>query len=458
MGVRQDQFVWEPQPQAGQFVEETLAAFCAASPSARAFAERLLRETGTRLRDWLDHLALPGSPALEARLVRLGFVPSRTSLRSIWEHRAGLFPALELSDSGPSRLAIKVESVADFLRSHQLDPTPGADAADVPPAAAQLRKTCVCREGGVEWWVVERHGFRGWDPPEIAPTQAGAARQHAQTFRQRPRKFAADAAGFAQAQQLLRAAVQDLGPGWAADLFFAAEREFWTSRNRVAQVQKARQDALGLGWANHDHHTYRSSREQFARLIGILEELGVQCRERFYAGREAGWGAQVLEQPESSVVVFADVDLAPEEVTGDFAHEPLAALGTCGTVGLWCQLHGEAFLQAGLHHLECRFDFAEARAQLEQAGCRCLPPFTDLPYLKQAFAEPEVWPVDPPRIQAALAAGLITRQQAEQFARAGAIGSHLEILQRDAGYKGFNQSGINAIIRETDPRRRQWVA
>ena len=58
-----------------------------------------------------------------------------------------------------------------------------------------------------------------------------------------------------------------------------------------------------------------------------------------------------------------------------------------------------------------------------------------------------------PRREAALAAGAITRQQAEQFRRNGALGSHLEILQRDEGYKGFNQSGINEIIRATDPRR-----
>jgi hypothetical protein len=95
-----------------------------------------------------------------------------------------------------------------------------------------------------------------------------------------------------------------------------------------------------------------------ARFIGLLEELGLECRERFYAGREAGWGAQVLEQPENGVVVFADVDLAPDEVLGDLAHEPLAPRDQLGTVGLWCRLHGEAFLQAGLHHLECRFDFA----------------------------------------------------------------------------------------------------
>jgi hypothetical protein len=30
----------------------------------------------------------------------------------------------------------------------------------------------------------------------------------------------------------------------------------------------------------------------------------------------------------------------------------------------------------------------------------------------------------------------------------------LEILQRDEGYKGFNQTGISDIIHRTDPRRK----
>ena len=82
-----------------------------------------------------------------------------------------------------------------------------------------------------------------------------------------------------------------------------------------------------------------------------------------------------------------------------------------------------------------------------------MKPFTDLPYLKQAFTEGELWPVDAQRREAALAAGAITPQQAEQFRRDGVLGSHLEILQREEGYKGFNPSGINAIILATDPRR-----
>jgi hypothetical protein len=151
--------------------------------------------------------------------------------------------------------------------------------------------------------------------------------------------------------------------------------------------------------------------------------------------------------------VFADVDLSPEEVSGDFAHEPLPPRDRLGTVGLWCKLHGEAFLEAGMHHLECRFDFDAARDQLAQAGVRTMKPFTELPYLKQAFTEGELWPVQPERITAALESGAITAEEAAQFRQAGAIGSHLEILQRDQGYRGFNQSGINEIIRETDPRR-----
>jgi hypothetical protein len=243
-----------------------------------------------------------------------------------------------------------------------------------------------------------------------------------------------------------------LGIHRACDLFFAAEREYWQRRNRAARVQKARQDALGLGWANHDHHTYRSSRTAFHHLIGVLEELGFVCRERFYAGREAGWGAQVIEQPTAGVVIFADVDLLPEEVTGDFAHEPLPELEQLGTVGLWCKLHGEAFLQAGMHHLECQFDFDAARAQLAAVGVESMQPFTDFTHLRQAFTTGEMWPIEEARLAAAAAAGSITSAQAEKFRTAGALGSHLEILERNDGYKGFNQTGISEIIHRTDPR------
>jgi hypothetical protein len=277
---------------------------------------------------------------------------------------------------------------------------------------------------------------------------------HAEQFRTRKRFFENDADGYEHAEALIDAAIDDLGVDVTCDLFFAAEREYWQRRNRAAQFQKARQDRLGLGWANHDHHTYRSSRQYFARQTGLFEKMGFQCRERFYAGREAGWGAQVLEQHNTGVIIFADVDLSPQELLYDFAHEPLTPQNHLGTVGLWAALHGESFLQGGMHHLECQFDFDALREQMEsQGGVKVMKPFTNFPFLRQAFTEGERWPVAETRITRLLNAKLITPAQAEQFRTQGAIGSHLENLERNEGFKGFNQTGVSQIIAATDPRK-----
>jgi hypothetical protein len=271
----------------------------------------------------------------------------------------------------------------------------------------------VSSENDVEVWVVERHGHRGFDVVPDAAEKASLVLKHAEAFRLRRRSFADDAEGFAHANELIDAAVGDLGVHRACDLFFAAEREYWQRRNRAAQVQKARQARLGLGWANHDHHTYRSSREHFASLIGVFEKLGFHCRERFYAGHDAGWGAQVLEQPTAGVVIFADVDMSPEELLGDFSHAGLPPRKAVGTVGLWCALHGEAFLDAGMHHLECQFDFDALKQQLEsEQGVKTMKPFTNFPHLRQAYSEGEIWPVRPERIERLLSAGRITAEQA----------------------------------------------
>ena len=63
-----------------------------------------------------------------------------------------------------------------------------------------------------------------------------------------------------------------------------------------------------------------------------------------------------MEAPAVGIVVFADVDLKPGEIDIDFATQRLPALPELRTVGLWCALHGDSFLQAGMHHLEARFN------------------------------------------------------------------------------------------------------
>ncbi|MBA3484133.1 MAG: hypothetical protein H0T51_20190 [Pirellulales bacterium] len=458
--VRTD-FDWQPQPAAAELVGSLLARCIQSNPQIGKLGERMRDETGTRLVDWIDSITLVDAPALHNNLTDAGYAVDDADAQS-WRHPEGIFPVVRLIDRqtangaaghAPLSLAIKVSSVDDFAAG--VDRFSGQRlSSEIQGAPGSQYRTCTLAQPDKTTLIaIERHGWPGFTPPNNRPQQITSAAKHRQSFAQRRRDGASDAEGFNLAEQLFDAAAADLGRDWACDLFFAAERDYWMNRNAAARVQYQRQQSLGLGWGNHDHHTYRNGRENFATLIALLERMGFECRERFYAGREAGWGAQVLEQPHSGVVIFADVDLTPEEVAGDFAHQQLGPQEHLGTVGLWCKLHGEAFLQAGMHHLECQFDFDAVRPQLAAIGVETMKPFTDWAHLKQAFTKGEVWPVPPERVESALAGGFITPEQAAQFRRDGALGSHLEILERNDGFKGFNQTGISEIIMRTDPRR-----
>jgi hypothetical protein len=453
------QWSWQPHPQAETWIQELVQRFCADLPAAARLAERVHDQTGTRFLDWIDTLSIPVDVALETRLRALGFVAldvAPTPFARAWIHPGGRFPRIVQSARAPRQLWLACEDVADFCARHADDPELAPSAIEGAPLSP-LRKARVAGNHEAELWVVERAGGAGFAAAPADAQRTLAAAEVLERFRCRRRDHggdrAGDQAGFDHAHALIDAAIARVGVDQACALFFRAERERWQRRNRAAQVQKARQDQLGLGWANGDHHTYRSSRASFASLVAVLEKLGFQARERFYAGREAGWGAQVMFQPRAGVVVFADVDLSPDEILGDFAHEPLPERDALGTVGLWCALHGEAFLQAGLHHLACHADFAALRDQLQrEAGVAQMAPFTEFPHLKQAFTAGERWPVSPARIDALARAGRITAAQAQAFRESGAIGSHLENIERNAGFQGFNQTGISEIITATDPR------
>ena len=451
-----EEFVWKIQPLAARWVTRAIDALAARNPVIEKLGYQLREFTGTRLVDWVDHLALSddNSLGLISELADVGYTAAQQGDQTVWTHARGMFPPVIVS-SGRTGLAIRCDDIeAAMLALSQSLGLHAPDAEQVIGARGGMYRHVVIDElVDAELWLVERHGYDGFDLIANTPEQIAAAARHLAAFRNRRRVFPELEAGFAEANDLFTAAAKDVGTDWACDLFFIAERDYWRSRNRAGAVQYERQNRLGLGWANHDHHTYRSSRAAFPHLIATLELMGFQCRERFYAGREAGWGAQVIEQPRARVVIFADVDLSPEEVAADFAHEPLAEREHLGTVGLWCGLHDEAFLEAGMHHLECQFDFDAAREQLALAGVETMAPFTYFPHLKQAFTKGEIWPVNPRRVEELLRCRQITADQCDRFCREGALGSHLEILERNDGYKGFNQTGISEIITRTDPRR-----
>jgi hypothetical protein len=365
-----------------------------------------------------------------------------------------------------SRLVLRVDSVVDFIRAQSIPcdsethysvdlQTPVVGAVHASRRSAVVRSA---EQSGVEVVVLERHGDQGpavgcaVDGGDQGP-DAGDIERVLESFRLRPRHFADPVQGIEATIAIAQQAVAKVGVDRACDLFFQAEREYWQLRNDAAAIQYRAQAKLGMGWSNHDHHTYRSSRLSFSHLIRLLETLGMICRERFFAGAEAGWGAQVLEQPTARIVVFADVDMSTDEVLGDFAHAGLTDSVERGTVGLWCHLHGEAVLQAGMHHLECQFNFDAARELLAAQGAESLQPFTNFAFLRQSFTRGQTWPVAEDRIATAKARGWINDEQAERFRTLGATGSHLEVLERNDGYKGFNQTGISDIIARTDPRK-----
>ncbi len=441
------EFQWTPQPAAEAWVQARFDQVLKSLPDARRLSERFRSEAGVRMIDLIDNLVIGNAPDLIEKAKDAGWTHRADEEDlEIYRNPRGMFPMIAVVRKLPAThvaIELKVESIPDFLGAL------GLMRKDTEPAPYPVIR-------GVVWGpalgVVARQGQSGYY--HLGTAAPESALRALESFRARRRKFEIDEEGFSEAIRLIDRAIDEVGRDAACHFFFKAEREYWQSRNHAGQVQYARQQKLGLGWANHDHHTYRCSREHFTKLIAIWEKLGFHCRERFYAGKEAGWGAQVMEQPNAGIVTFNDVDLSPEELTTDFAHEPLPPRDHLGTVGLWCGLHGESFLQAGMHHLECQFDFDALKRQLEsESDVKVMKPFTNYPYLKQAFTEGERWAVDPSRIERLLRAKRITPEQAEQFRTQGAIGSHLENLERNQGFKGFNQQGVSEIIAATDPRK-----
>jgi len=452
--MREKRFDWPLCYEAEEFVLNQIEAFCAGNSAAAHMSGRMRSETGTLFIDWIDHLVLEADA--EALLTKAGFIRDPLAEASVssqipfW-HPDAMLPRVIVDrnaegNAPPLALAIHVDSISDFTAANQLSGKPEGEPF------TRFRRIPISVEKGTRFEAIERSGYRGYSPEASAPGQKEAWREAQQIWKTRPRMFDDDAQGFQQTHALLDHVIQLVGRNLACHIVFAEERAYWEQRNRAAQIQKKRQDRLGLGWANHDHHTFRSSRTHFLALMSALEKLGFERRERYYAGAQAGWGAQILEQPVEGIVTFCDVDLDPEETRIDFSRQGLSAARRLGTIGLWVGLHGESYLQAGMHHLECRFDFSLLREQLAAEGVGTMKPFSDFEFLKQAFTQGEQWPVRPERAERLLSAGLIDETLFRKFISEGAIGSHLENLQRKGGFKGFNQSSVSVIIRETDPR------
>lgn len=434
----QDAFDWRVEEAAEAEVAALLDEATGLSTGLRTFAHRLSAETSTRLQDWVDHIVAPVDP------MRLAAVGYQEVASGLWRHPGAQLPAV-VPSSGLRTVAVRVENVEAFARLHGGGPAEG-------DALSSLRVTQVPLDGEVTLAAVERRSWATGVTP--APPRADDEHEALEVlhgWRGRDRLLGG-VEGMRSALRLASDASRRVGADVAAALMLQVEREYWQSRNTVARIQFDRHERLGLGWGNHDHHTFRSSREHFGALLEVLHALGFADREKFHAGADAGWGAQVLEQEGAGLVVFADVDLDADELGADFS-AGLPHYDTLGTVGIWCALHGDSLLGAGMHHLEDQFDFDRLRDDLAEQGIATLAPFSDYPHLRQAFTQAERWSVAPDRLAVLVRDGHLTAARADQFAEHGAPGSHLENLARRGGFKGFNQDSVSDILRRTDARR-----
>lgn len=434
-------FEWTTHPEAEAIVHRSLQEAIDRSADVAMLASRLESETSTILTDWVDHVA-DGFDLAELRAA--GYAPTGLP-GDVWRHPGAQLPALVPAAS--TTVAVRVDDAAAFAQAQRATgPVEGSPLSE-------LRRVEVSNGGGVRLVGVERRSWSaGIRPTSIAAADLAIAVEARDLWLRRDRHLP-PAGGMAAAVAIAAEMVGMVGPDLATSYTMEGERGYWQRRNRAAQVQHARQERLGMGWGNQDHHTFRSSRRAFTDLMAVFTTLGFAARERFYAGDEAGWGAQVQEQPGAGIVVFADVDLDPNEHDLDFAATPLEPSDRMSTVGLWCELHGESLLSAGMHHLEGQFDFDRLRGDLGLAGIGFMTPFSDMPHLRQCFTQAEMWPVDPARVGRLVSAGHVDAATAEAFIRDGAPGSHLENLARGGGFKGFNQHNVSKTMRATDPRR-----
>jgi len=428
--------VWAEQPEAEAQLIEWLATAMRLTPLISTIATRLSDGAGVRLRDVVDHIVIADADAFHGFLAA-GWSEAETG---VWRNEDGLFPPIVRGTH--NGLWLRVDAIETFAAAY------APEGAIEGRAHGSMRRLALTPGFG----AVERNGYPGFDIPDPTDADIRAARLHYNAFRARRRQFDDVERGLAHTEALVDAAIADIGPHWACDLWLKAERDYWMRRCAAGRLQKARQDAVGIGWSNIDHHTYDGSRRHFRHTVRILEKLGYQLREMLYAGELAGWGSQVLWQPVIRSTIFADVDLSPEELTIDFAHADLPDLVRHRRAGLLSELLGESILEAGLNHVACLYDQRLLRGQLNGHGVAMMAPFSDMPHLYQELTLGDWDAVDPARVDALEAAGHIDAPEAERLRMDGSIVTHLENIERNNGFKGFNRGGIDSVLRKLDPR------
>jgi hypothetical protein len=345
----------------------------------------------------------------------------------VWRHALGALPDV-VARERPC-VALRVESLDAFLDAIGLE-TPIEGAPFAP-----LRRARLFSGDGASFDAVERNGGVGFAAPNVPERRIRKARLHQQAFRTRRRRLRDDEGGLRETRRVIAAAVGDLGAAWTCDLFMRAEREYWQSRCVAGLLQARRQEMLGLGWSNIDHHGYIASRQHLGQTITIFEDLGYERREVMRTG---DWASQVMEHPVLRSSLTVDGDIGEHQSDSHWPDGPLFPLMWHASAGLWVALHGEGLLEGGLHHLACRFDRGAFTRIMNRENVALMAPSSDRSDFYARMSEGEARPVDPRRVDRLQRSEFITAADAETFRFNGALASHLECVERNNGFKGFD--------------------
>ncbi len=442
------EFNWQEHPVSEQILTTFLRQMEKNNKTLHNFSKKLTKVTNTRLFDWIDHFILSDTLDNQIMLKDAGFYQRKYPQTHIYSNNEAQLPdILLIAEKKQSQgVAILVEDITCFLSINCF--TVSLSGSPL----SKLRKCLLSKENNVSFWAIERRGGVGFLP--VIHKHNFERQYYEATYHwiNIPRSNHDENFVFYKLFSAIKNMIALVGKDISASIVCQCERTYWMSRNYTGRIQKMRQDILGLGWANHDHHTFRSSRSNFRNLINLFKMLGFNERERFYAGKDAGWGAQVMENQKAGLTLFLDVDLNHDEIDIEFNKIQLKESEDLGTVGLWCALHGDSILKAGLHHLAALSLFDNLMQDLNNNGIVFLKPFSNFPFLKQAFSTSEIWEVDQSRINKLTKNNQISSEQAIKFRDHGGIGSVFENIQRRKGFKGFNKTKVSNIIKRIDPR------
>ena len=124
---------WKRWPRTEAFIDRLIDRGLEGNGFAADLAGRMIRETATPLKVWIDHLVVSGSGKLAGAMAALGYErqPMAYSVGvPVYAHPGGIFPRIALVPSsagsdedgvvGVGNLAVKVESIAAFSRALDL--------------------------------------------------------------------------------------------------------------------------------------------------------------------------------------------------------------------------------------------------------------------------------------------------------------------------------------------------